>query len=528
MNNNAKKKAASKKELSKNQKIIIAAVAAVLAVALVAAFIIGLVNIIKQGKTLDYMKDDLSKYVYISPDDYKDYTVDINLMKADDVELQRKINALLVKHKSEEAKFDGAAVHKPDYVLKVGDVANVWYSGYVIEDGVRRDLPNMSNYVSNTVYNLELGSGNFIRGFEEAIIGSSMMEASFKKYTSGLVNMGDVVYVSYESYLPDGKTESETNKRIELGAEADKIYGKGFSKFLVGKTIGEKISDKMVFRVDGAVADTVYSSFTVNFATRTEADARQIELTFPENYKETSLRGLTVTFDIFVSTAILYDTPAFDDAFVSEKLKESLESLADYEGESLSEKYKSRLRKELEDEIKAQNNELIEEAMWSHLKDTAEFKKLPENEVATVYQQYFNEVNTYYQTYSNYYASLDQCAIDYFDLGEKDNWRSYITARAEDTIKEKILFYYIIREENIFPSDEDYKRIYDANMKEYMEYYTQLYSDELAECKTDEEREKKLAEIKENMMEYYGESYFEENVYYQYAMEVLVTYVKVK
>ncbi len=525
MANNSKNTAPQAASMTKKKKIIIA-VSAFLALAVIAGFVIGLVLIIENGKTLDYMKDDLSKYVYISEEDYKSYPVDIGLMTADDGELLRRINALLVKHKSKDAKFGGAAVHKTDYKLQVGDVANVWYSGYIIKDGVRQDVDNMSNYSSSTVYNLELGSGNFIRGFEEALIGQNLMEASFKKYTSGSVNMTDVIYVSYDAYLADGSAVSKINQRIELGADADKIYGKGFSKFLVGRTIGEKISDKMVFRVEGDVADTVYSSFTVNFATRCEADAMKLEMTFPNNYNEASLRGVTVTFDVFVSTAILYDTPKWDDAFVAEKLGESAESLSAYEGTTLCERYESKLREELEEDIKEQNNTLIEEAMWKYFKEKASIKKLPENEVSAVYQDFFNEVNNYYKTYSSYYSSLNQCAVEYFNLDEDANWREYITKKAEDTIIEKLIFYYIVREENLFPSDEEYNKIYDENMEEYMEYYQNLYKEELAECKTDEEREKKIAEIKERMMAYYGEDYFVESVYYQYAMDVLVTYAK--
>lgn len=518
-NNNGNK--ISKKKLT--LIIVSAAVAAVLVV----GFIIGLVYNINLHKSVDFMKDDLSKYLYIAESDYKNYPVEAVLGELDEGDLASRINKLLVQHKG-EAKFGGAAVK--NYPVTLGDVVNLYYRGYTVDEkGIQHDVANASNLTDAKPYELEIGSGSFIPGFEETLIGMSMQATSFKAITEGEVMPGDVIYLSYEAFLPDGTTTKRTAERIDLALPStNDIYGEGFSKFFLGKTVGTKISDSCSFRTAGAGVDTTYFNLVVEQVTRCEDMADQIVLTFPEDYKEAALRGVEVTFDIFMSTAVIYDTPEWNDSFIVEKLKESAESLAGYEGASLTEKYEKKLIEELELEIVETNKALIEEEMWKHYRSKAVFKKLPQNEVDKIYQEYFNEVKNQYSVYGAGYDSLNAFAKSYFGLSEFDNWRDYITKKAEDVIKEKLIFYYVMRAENLIPSEAEYNRVYDENISEYMKYYETLYEEELKACKTEEERQAKLEEIKQDMIAYYGEEYFEENVYYQYALDFMIGFAAVQ
>ncbi len=521
-------KAVEKKPLTRKQKIIIA-VSAALAAVLVAAFIIGLVNVIRQGKELDYMKDDISRYVTISEEFYKSYEIEVELLEFAEDDIDRKINKLLVDNKDKNARFDGASVHKPDYKLAVGDVANIWYSGYFMEDGVRKSYSGMTNYTSSEAHALELGSGTFIKGFEEALIGMNLQTESFSKISSGTVSAGDVAYVSFKTIHADGKTSTSTSERIELGSsKTDEVYGKGFSAFLVGKAIGTAISDKFITKIGDDDADTVYYEMKVDFVTQCEDKAIKINVTFPKDYESENLRGKAVVFDVFVTTAVLYNTPVWNDEFVTSKLKVSADELSQYEGANLAEKYRNKIRQELSDELEEKNNALKEEAMWKFFKEKAVKKSLPDNEVLKVYREYFDDVNRQFELYQSYYTSLDAFAREYFGLESGADWRAYIQSRAEDVIYEKLIFYYILQKDKLVPSDEEFNRLYEENMNEYMDYYKELYKEEIDKCETEEEREAKIAEIKKDMIEYYGEEYFVENTYYQYAVEILVSRAVVK
>ena len=83
-----------------------------------------------------------------------------------------------------------------------------------------------------------------------------------------------------------------------------------------------------------------------------------------------------------------------------------------------------------------------------------------------------------------------------------------------------------MREENIFPSDEEFKKLYDEELNSYVDYYAEnAHKAELDACKTDEEKAAKLAEIKSEV-ESLHHSEITESVYYQYALKVMLSYAK--
>ena len=87
-------------------------------------------------------------------------------------------------------------------------------------------------------------------------------------------------------------------------------------------------------------------------------------------------------------------------------------------------------------------------------------------------------------------------------------------------VTEKLIFYYIIRKENLVPTDEEFQARYNENVAEILSYYTDnIYRDELQSIKNEADREKRIAEIKAEMMNYYGEEYFAEMVYYEHCLD---------
>ena len=525
--------APEKKEgfLRKNKKLTII-VAAILSLALIVGIVFGIIALVNAGKEIDYLKDDLSKYVYISSEDYKNYPVDIPLVSVDESNVLREINKLLVKNKDKNALFGGASVRPENYTIKLGDVVNIWYRGYSVdENGVKTEIPGTDNFKSGKPEALEIGSGRFIDGFEEALIGKTLHEKSLETVASGKVQPGDIIYISYSAFLADGTPTTVSDAVIDTSdaVSVDKKYGKGFAEFFVGKIIGGTKGTTEAFRVEGETVDTLYYDLKINSAVRTEGEAHIINAVFPADYGEESLRGAEVTFEVYASTAVLYNKiPEWNDTFITEILKETPESLSAYEGETLTEKYENKIRHELEERKEKTNKSLIEEEMWEHYHSKLKIKKLPRAEVDKTYAEYLGEISEYYSIYGMSFKSFDEFARNYFGLSEDQNWSDYIKAEAERSVSEKLTFFYIIRNEGILPDSTEYDSLYSEIKDEYMKEFKQLYKTELDACKTEEEKAAKLVEIEGKLFEYYGERYFHELVYYKYAMDYLIGFADIK
>ena len=83
---------------------------------------------------------------------------------------------------------------------------------------------------------------------------------------------------------------------------------------------------------------------------------------------------------------------------------------------------------------------------------------------------------------------------------------------------------YIIREENFIPGKSEFNEIRNSIIDAHYEYYLDLNADELSKL-TGEAYDKRAAEIKTEMLEYYGDAYFDENVYYNYGMDKIVEHL---
>jgi FKBP-type peptidyl-prolyl cis-trans isomerase (trigger factor) len=272
----------------------------------------------------------------------------------------------------------------------------------------------------------------------------------------------------------------------------------------------------------------------VEFVTRgCETAPITIDVTFPANYADESLRGKAAKFDVYIRDAVVYDVPEYNESFITEKLKLTAEDLSAYSGATLIEKHTEKLRAEYKKEINESNHALLSDAMWAHILSGVEIKKLPAKTVETYYNVYYGQINQYYSYYSSQYDSLDSFAITYLNseyganLASGADWKAYITSLAEGDTVQKLVFYYIIREENLFPSDSDYQQIYGEVYNSILESTLELHESELATL-SGEEYNKKVESLKDQIDSYYGESYFREQVYYYYGSRKMLEFATVK
>ena len=226
--------------MSKKSKIIIVSTIALLLVATLVACI--LVSVLST-KDVDYMKDNLSRYISRSEEDYKGYSLELVYDEMREGDLERKIMSLRYQNRKTPL-HNGGNILNLNLPINAGDTVKIYYRGYTVDgEGVETNIAGACNF-SGSASSLCIGSLGFIPGFEESLLGVKPADYSrlgIKR--SGEVAQGDVVYLTYRAMLPDGSSVTKSSERIKLAdAEIDSKYGTGFREFLQGVKIGEKIS----------------------------------------------------------------------------------------------------------------------------------------------------------------------------------------------------------------------------------------------------------------------------------------------
>ena len=547
MGNGAKNvKAKPKKEkekLTRKQIIIIIAVTVVSVI--ISGIIIGAVALSKGSNNPNLLKADLTKYIEISAEDYKGIDLDIPLDDTSDAAVQkivdRKINMLLTNYKTLNEQLNGA--YDKARPLSVGDTVYIYYRGYTVdENGRQKDFEGSSN-IPNEMTVLEVGTGkiidestgssdgSFIPGFGESLVGIVPGAYSvIDKIRQSDVQAGDVVYLTYSVIGEDGNSELIENERIDLSLSyIDELYGDGFSAYLIGKTIGQDL-DPLTVRKSGHSTDTVYSDMKVSFVTRgTEATPITIQVKFPANYGEESLRGVDAYFDVFVSSASSYDVPEFDDTLLTEKVKVRASDYSSYPGSTLAERYKAKVFADTKEEIEDTNTQLLTNKMWDHLMSKVKIIKLPKKTLESYYDSYYSRIVSLHNSgyYSQYYETLDELAVAYLNetygmgLSSNSDWKGAIQELAEWDLTQNLVFYYIIREENILPTDEEYASIREILYNDILDYYIESNSEKFANL-DDAAYKTELDVLKSEINDYYTEDYFEEEVYRYYGTRKII------
>ena len=532
-----------KKQKKSRKGIVITAV--VLAAAAIAGTVLG-IWLATRSKTLNYMRADLSKYITITEDDYKNYTIAVPYEVVTDAAIARERDKLLVQNKNKTPLYDGAGYRSEPITL--GDIANIWYRGYTVDEkGNEVDFAGGTS-LTGTAYALEIGSGSFIPGFEESLIGvipNQYKSLSDVKYSSGEIKAGDVIYLSYSVMKASGSAETFSNVRIDLSSpDVDATYGTGFVDYFIGKTtdtgtsepktIGTSLPTEKFFIGESTIS-TLYYDMRVEYVLRGDDAPLTVDVRFPADYSEASLRGVNAKFDVYVQNVIFYDVPEYNDEFVSTTLGFTAEKLAAYQGGTLTEKHMAYIREAYEKTVKNINLTVREEAMWEHYKAVTVVHDMPAADIQEFYDSYCAQTE---QAYANYkaqfeaqygsldgiqYENLDAFAIAYYSLRTGVDWREYLKVMANDAILEKLIFYYVLRDADLVPSDEEYEEIYNRIYGEYLQYYIDLNADKLSKYEG-AEYDKEMKILEKEMMEYYGEKYFEESVYYEYGTEKMIEF----
>ena len=206
--------------------------------------------------------------------------------------------------------------------------------------------------------------------------------------------------------------------------------------------------------------------------------------------------------------------------------------------------------------------------MWSYYNETAEIKRVPGIKVDEIYNEYYGEISASFEESggvvynemteeSETYTSLSDYAKIYLGLYySEEDFTVTIRALAEDLVIERMIMYYIMKNEGITPTDEQLAAKVEEVKRDYMDEYVYQYladfessREEFETSTSEEDREyaKKMdriikawksgdvndAEYAEfytaregEMFSYYDNAYFTETAYYQIVTEHVISWAE--
>ena len=452
-------------------KLALVITAGILVLSILVSSIIALISAIRNDAWFNYLKSDLDKYVEVNGD-YKDFTVNLDIAKPKDIEVDVAVISLRNSNKDSAKWREITSGSK--FTLGVGDAVDIYYRGYLLdEDGKEIAVDGMSNFGDANPYTLVLGSGSFVPGFELNMVGLNTEDTNiFTTIKEGKPFVNQIAYVSYTRTI-DGDANSKvtvTNARIDLSRDdIDAEYGENFKSTILGLDIGTKVS--LPSKLDGK--DYFYTDLVVNFVTVCETKHFTVECYFPYDYTKENLRNETAYFEVYVNKVVDYtDVPEFNDEFINkltqeEKLGVTLDVLNTFEGANLVEKYYAYANKTLMDAYEEEYKTLLREEIVAYYRTVFKGVKYPASKVEEIYNEYYASVSDSYNTNggkitnsygsSTTYDTLDKYAVAYLGLQTGTNWKNYLISLAQDSVKERYMMFYILRAENLIPSDADFE-----------------------------------------------------------------------
>ncbi len=266
---------------------------------------------------------------------------------------------------------------------------------------------------------------------------------------NGVVADGDYVLIDYEGKKDDvafdGGTEEDAVLRIGSGEFID-----GFEEGLVGVKVGDTVD---------------------------------LELTFPENHRNTELAGADVVFTVSVKGLVQFTD-------------EAVEALG-YTGITTVDSYKSTMRNIVESEAESNYVNSVTTAICEKLLEDSIVTKVP----STIYEEERTYIISQVQSEAAQYG-MDGDTYTQAILGV--NLADYAVTVAEEYAKQAVIFQAIANAEDLNPSDADADAYVDDFIKLYGETYDISERDDFYEVYTKDDIKQIL--MQENVVNFIKEA----------------------
>ena len=541
-NNKQPTKKAKRAPLSRRAKITILAI--VLSVVVVAGVVLGTLLYLN-NRPVDYYKEDISKFISLDTDAYKNYAIEIKLDAVTELAIDERINQLLNANKPDTALNGGTSDRSQP--IDVGDVVTIYYRGYYFNEQNERvefsggtNIQYQNSGLTGTA--LTVGSGMFFSGFENDLIGKIASEYSkLSPVTSGVIEEGDVVYLSIgEAVLPGNRSFKNKTVRIDLSdPDLEKEWGVGIKEFLIGtelKMATKSLELELPEAVDGQTK-VHYTTLKPMFLTKDESNPIVVETYCSITHTDAQLAGKTLYFDVFVEGVVHYDAPTLTESFIRDTLKLTDEDLNKYEGADIFEKFRGYVREELMggyynsgqyiNGYRENYDQLLDDKIWEKLDELTKIIKIPKRAIQPVYEDYLDTLVADYEYYKDTYGytSVEQYICDAMGastLEEADESIWYLSANA---VKEKMVVFLIAQAEGIVEDEAAIKAQAAKMFEEVIAYYVEsVYAEQFAKYDTQEKYDAAYAELETNLRTQYTEEYLMESAVYEMVFEKLRSY----
>ena len=532
----AAKKRTAKLSARARRAIWLSVLVAVVLGALVGGFF-AIRSALGYGRDFNYMDKDLSRYVTISAEDLKKIAMTVSVDKPTAADLEREITALLVQYKTLATDETD-----PDAVIRNGSAVSLYYSGYLLSKEGNREYFSGGSNLSSSAYALVIGSASFVPGFEEGLIGLRPSDTEVPTVVKeGVLSEGDVVFVNIEGSHPAGSNLAFYGQRLVLTPALDEEYGKGFYELLLGSKIGDNVCSSLTLLESAKEGEGDFAYKNLRSLYKIEGGkAHTVETYFPMNYTEASLQGKTAYFDVYIEHTTSHIVPELTETFLTDTVGIIPEKLADYEGSTLVERYRSYVWDVLEEDYETRLLEATEESFWEKIAAIAVVKRVPRSAMLEIYDGYMEDLASTYQEYlqsSGYTEALypfDTFCMDYCRLEEGQSYKKYIKALSRQTAGEKMIFFYAIQLLEVAPSASELAEAYEDILDEFAKQNSLLDENYYESQETEEEKKEayeayitELEKTKVALVETLGEEYFLESAYYNYSFPKLLALTKI-
>ena len=245
------------------------------------------------------------------------------------------------------------------------------------------------------------------------------------------VELGDSVTIDYEGKIDgeafDGGTaEGQT---ILLGSSG---YIDGFDDGLVGAAIGSTLD---------------------------------LNLTFPQDYRNEELAGKPVVFTVTVKSASRQVDAELTDEFVQRVSQES----------ETVDAFRAEVRAYLEEQAAETADQSMKSSAWMTAVENAQILDYPQEEV----DSYVEQMTTYYQQYAETYGMEFADVLESMGMTE-DTFNEQALAYAQSMVGDELVLYAIVRAEDLSLSQSEY----DEGVAAYVEMFGAESQEQLEEYYT--------------------------------------------
>ncbi len=392
--------------------------------------------------------------------------------------------------------------------VSLGDTVLLYYRGEA--DG--EPFFGGSNMTGEVPHELVIGSGTFIPGFEDALIGLALGSTSvtLRTDTAAVAGTdGSTVYITCKASITSesGQVQNgEISERVDL--LTDPRFSSALKTALTGKHPGDTLEGSFTESLDlagsGELMSVTLTEVTLT-AVVTEENLARIEVTFPESYGAAALAGRDAVFYVHI-TGIRRPVPCEVNAsFIKNTLKRTLADLLPYlpadtpsgatEEEKMVAALPGYLKAWLENEAEAEYRSARLAALWRQIAEAATVIRYPEEGLKQAYDLFYgmakdsyDECLLLYQGFAEAYPTVESFVPYYYgqaypEYFENKTAEEGLAALAEHSLKEQMVFYYIVQTENITLTEDEkltdlaaliqsYADRYDITTEEVLEYYT--------------------------------------------------------